>query len=337
MEFTPSQLTNATFRTVRKGYDPDEVEAFLEQAASALELAQQQATAMEARARAAVARLQEAAAAAEQAKADPTPAATPHAEVDAEDAETITRTLLLAQRTADTTIAEARAEADRLIGEARAEAETTIDSTREMSARLLEEAKAEARAVSESERQAAHNEVQALVARREFLVGDVEQLEQFLEEQRERLRAAARQIEALCERVPAGLGEVRRPVLSASADDDSGAAVATTDAATRTATATSVGERADDATADTGHDPYDDLPPTEPHPTIDAAGDADEAADDGGDVDDRDAAAADIDADDVDDGAGDDGEDDETATEPAGDTDTGPRQTVLIDDLRQPD
>jgi hypothetical protein len=129
--------------------------------------------------------------------------------------------LLLAQRTADTTIADAEAEAERIKLEARSEAEATIDSTREMSARLLDQARTEARRVTESERKAAANEVQSLVARREFLIGDVEQLEQFLVDQRERLRGAARQIEALCDRVPAGLGSVPPPVLSAS-DDDSG-------------------------------------------------------------------------------------------------------------------
>ena len=66
MDLTPSQVASATFRTVRKGYDPDEVAAFLEQTAKALEESLQQATAMEARARAAVARLQEVSAAAEQ-------------------------------------------------------------------------------------------------------------------------------------------------------------------------------------------------------------------------------------------------------------------------------
>ena len=126
-----------------------------------------------------------------------------------DEAETITRTLLLAQRTADTTVAEARIEAERIRNEARIETEATIDSTREMSAKLLEDARAEARRATESERQAAENEVQSLVARREFLVGDVDQLEQFLIDQRERLRSAARQIEALCDRVPAGLGQVR--------------------------------------------------------------------------------------------------------------------------------
>jgi DivIVA domain-containing protein len=251
-ELTPSQISAATFRTVRKGYDPDEVHAFLALAADALEIAQQQATSMEARARAAVARLQELTAAAQKADehADDSADATPHDEhqevpvepvEDADEADhadepdhadegddvdatepvgaadltprggvkvspeqsyTISRTLLLAQRTADTTVAEAKAEAERIKYEAQSEAEATIDSTREMSARLLEEARTEVRKASEAERVAAENEVQSLKARREFLVGDVNQLEMFLEEQRERLRSAARQIESLCDRVP---------------------------------------------------------------------------------------------------------------------------------------
>lgn len=229
MDLTPSQVASATFRTVRKGYDPDEVAVFLEQAAKALEESQQQATAMEARARAAVARLQEVSAAAEQqaaqqsalGKALDDAGAVGSGEVvrvSADEAETISRTLVLAQRTADATIADAQAEADRVLNEARAESEATLDSTREMSSKLLEEARNEARKASEAERLAAENEVQSLVARREFLVGDVDQLEQFLVEQRERLRAAARQLEAMCERVPSGLGQARAPVLSASDD-----------------------------------------------------------------------------------------------------------------------
>lgn len=234
MELTPAQVSGATFRTVRKGYDPDEVDAFLEQVAKALEECQQQAVAMEARARAAVARLQEVTAARQQAADDEAvldetqpliapPVARPERDdevhVTPDEAETISRTLLLAQRTADTAVAEAEAAAERIRLEARSEAENTIDSTREMSARLLEEARVEARKVSEAERTAAENEVQSLVARREFLVGDVDHLERFLDDQRERLRAAARQIEALVERVPAGLGPVSPPALSASDDE----------------------------------------------------------------------------------------------------------------------
>jgi DivIVA domain-containing protein len=224
MDLTPSQVASASFRTIRKGYDPDEVAAFLQQAAKALEDSQQQATAMEARARAAVARLQEVSAAAEKTalgKALDDAGAPDSADVvhvSADEAETISRTLVLAQRTADATVADARAEAERLLNDSRAESEATLDSTREMSAKLLDDARAEARKASEAERLAAENEVQSLVARREFLVGDVDQLEQFLIEQRERLRTAARQLEAMCEQVPAGLGHVRPPVLSASDD-----------------------------------------------------------------------------------------------------------------------
>ena len=224
-QIMPAQIMEASFRTIRKGYDPDEVDAFLAEVAKALEAARQQATAMEARARAAVSRLQEVSAAAAAAPAPPAPppeSGEAIVQIPAAEAETISRTLLLAQKTADSTVAEARSEAERIVSEATAEAEATIDSTREISAQLIEEARAEARSASEAERSAAENEVEALVARREFLVGDVDQLERFLIDQRDRLRGAARQIEALCERVPDGLGAVRPPALSASDDHDPG-------------------------------------------------------------------------------------------------------------------
>ena len=59
MELTPQAVRGTGFKTVRKGYDPGEVDVFKNQVASAIESAQNQATAMEARARAAVAKLQE--------------------------------------------------------------------------------------------------------------------------------------------------------------------------------------------------------------------------------------------------------------------------------------
>jgi len=54
MELTPQAVRSTGFKTVRKGYDPDEVDTFKNKVASAIESAQNQATAMEARARAAV-------------------------------------------------------------------------------------------------------------------------------------------------------------------------------------------------------------------------------------------------------------------------------------------
>lgn len=222
MDISPQRVRTAEFRTVKRGLDPDEVREFLNEVAAELERAQNQSTAMEARARAAVARLQEISesgattpiATSEPAAAAP---ATPSASVD--EAETISRTLLLAQRTADTAVAEAKAEAERIEREASAEAAKTIDSTREMSARLLEEAREEARRAGEAERLNVKTEVDSLRARRDFLESDVDHLERHLADERSRLREAATTLMDLTERVPGGLGEVRRPLLSASDDD----------------------------------------------------------------------------------------------------------------------
>lgn len=206
MEMSPQQVRNASFKSARRGFDPDEVQAFLREVAESLEAAQNQSTAMEARARAAVARLQDVSTSRE----SQTDSAV------AGDTETISRTLLLAQRTADATVSEAKADAERIVAAAQQEAATTIDSTREMSARLLEEARTEARQVSEVDRKAAQSEVESLLARRDFLESDVNQLENFLVDQRDRLRQAASALLDLSERVPGGLGAVRRPLLSAS-------------------------------------------------------------------------------------------------------------------------
>ena len=138
MEMSPQRVRSAEFKTVRKGADPDEVKVFLNDVADELERAQNQSTAMEARARAAVARLQEVS----ETAASPAPAAV---DASVDEAETISRTLLLAQRTADTTVAEARGEAARIVSAANDESATTLDSTREMAAQLLDEARVEAR------------------------------------------------------------------------------------------------------------------------------------------------------------------------------------------------
>jgi DivIVA domain-containing protein len=215
MEMSPQRVRSAEFKTVRKGADPDEVRVFLSDVADELERAQNQSTAMEARARAAVARLQEVSESS--AGSTPAPAATVEASVD--ESETISRTLLLAQRTADNAVAEARSDAARIVSAANDEAATTLDSTREMAAQLLDEARVEARRVGEAERISIASEVEALKARRDFLESDVEQLELFLAEQRSRLREAATSLVDITERIPGGLGEARSPLLSASDDE----------------------------------------------------------------------------------------------------------------------
>lgn len=213
MELSPQTVRNAQFKSARKGLDPDEVKTFLSSVADELERAQNQSTAMEARARAAVARMQE--------LTESTPAPPPPGEVpvvSTDEAETISRTLLLAQRTADQALADAKQESDKVMAAANLEASRTLESSQETSARLLEEARNEAREVGKEERISLDAEVNALMARRDFLESDVEHLEQFLVAQRGRLRDAAASLVELTERVPGGLGEVRRPLLSASDD-----------------------------------------------------------------------------------------------------------------------
>jgi DivIVA domain-containing protein len=196
MALNPQLIRERRFKQAKRGYDPGEVDGFLEAAASALEGAQNDATAMEARARAAVARLQELS----QAGAEG-----PRASTD--EAETISRTLLLAQRTADATVAEAQAEAERVLAAAGDDANS-----------LLEEARLEARREGEAVRVQVEGEVQALLARRDFLESDVDHLEQYLVAQRERITEAVSELSALVQRVPSGLGDMRRPLLSAAAE-----------------------------------------------------------------------------------------------------------------------
>src|SRR5258706_6388365 len=59
MAFSPQTVRSPGFKPVKKGYDQAEVDDFKEKVAAAIETAQNQATAMEARARAPVAKLQE--------------------------------------------------------------------------------------------------------------------------------------------------------------------------------------------------------------------------------------------------------------------------------------
>lgn len=215
MEYSPQDITTATFAIVKKGYDPSEVRSYLNGVSKALESSQQQATAMEARARAAVAKLQEltqseAAAPAAPPTAEPVPApAVP------DESEAIGRALLLAQRTADGLIAEARIEVDTMVSAARAEASTMVADAQRQAESTIEEGRAEGRRALESERAKAESDVQALLARRDFLLADVEQLETFVESHRARLLDLSN---SLRETAESNLADLRRPLLSAAAD-----------------------------------------------------------------------------------------------------------------------
>jgi DivIVA domain-containing protein len=120
MPLTPEDVQNKRFTVVRfgkSGYDEEEVDTFLDEIEAEMRrlLAESDSLRTEAAAAAAAAEL-----AAEQAKAEPEPVAEPAPPPVAEDPnETALRTLLLAQRTADDAIAQAKSEAEQLLNEAR--------------------------------------------------------------------------------------------------------------------------------------------------------------------------------------------------------------------------
>lgn len=124
MELTPKVFRDVQFREkLRGGYHPEDVDAFLEQAAVASEELQQ--------------RLQRA-----ESRAD-------RAERSLEDSstndDTLKRVLFMAQRTADQAVREAREEAERLLVEARAQGQTIISDAEERGRRAYESKAAEAR------------------------------------------------------------------------------------------------------------------------------------------------------------------------------------------------
>jgi DivIVA domain-containing protein len=206
MELTPQDVISEPFTTVKRGFDPDEVRSFLSRVAGALESSNERAIAMEARARAAMTKLQEG------------PAA-PDAGAPSGDEGAIGRVLLKAQAAADELVAEARDEAERIRSAAvaeRDEAEASAQRARDDAVQL---ATAEARRAGEAERLRVSEEVEALLARRDFLLADVDHLEGFVAEERSRIGAVAERLIALVGDSTTGLGEAHRPVVSAAGSD----------------------------------------------------------------------------------------------------------------------
>lgn len=145
------------FRERLRGYDVDEVDAYIDRVARAAALVQGR-----------IAELQQRVEAAE-ARQAPTPA---HAEAD----ESMSRILTLAQRTADAAIAEAEAEAAELLAGARTEAAATRADADDYASRVLAEAETgRRRAIVDAESAAA----EAIAHERERVSGAIAELEQY--------------------------------------------------------------------------------------------------------------------------------------------------------------
>jgi DivIVA domain-containing protein len=113
MPLTPNDVVNKQFAKVFRGYDMEEVDAFLDEVEEELKRLLTEKAQLESRSAQPAARAPEAAPVA---AATPPPVSAP----DPEDSQQAAlRTLLMAQRTADQAIEEARAEADKVLAEAR--------------------------------------------------------------------------------------------------------------------------------------------------------------------------------------------------------------------------
>jgi cell division initiation protein len=157
MDVTPRELRDTDIREGFRGYHRDDVDELLERAASTVE-------GLTERVRQLTERLSSAEGSAGKSR---------------ETEEMLQRTLVLAQKTADEAIAEARERARTMLEESESKAHN-----------LVTEAEETSRRIAENERQRLESEVQDLSSRRDTLNADVEALEKYESEYRGRLRKA---------------------------------------------------------------------------------------------------------------------------------------------------
>jgi DivIVA domain-containing protein len=167
MEISSKTLREVEFREKMRGYHPEDVDTFLEQVAAGIDTLQD-------RLRQAVERAQRAeAAASESGGAD----------------ETLRKTLVLAQRTADMAVQEAREQAARILAAAEAQAQGILTEAEERGRRTLEDTIAEAKA-----------ELSRLEAQRAQAEAEVGSLQRWVDEHKEHLRATLAEAMAAVDR-----------------------------------------------------------------------------------------------------------------------------------------
>jgi len=157
MDVSPKTLREVEFREKMRGYHPEDVDQFLERVAAGIEVLQD-------RLRQAIERAQRAEQAASEA---------------GNNDDALRRTLLLAQRTADLAVQEAREQAARIIAGAEQQAQSMIAEAEHRARRGHEDTVIEVR-----------TELAKLQARREELELDVGGLAAWIDEHRAQLRAA---------------------------------------------------------------------------------------------------------------------------------------------------
>lgn len=167
MEVSPKTLREVEFRGKARGYHPEDVDHFLEQVAAGIETLQD-------RLRQAIDRAQRAEAAASEAGGTD---------------DTLRKTLLLAQRTADLAVQEAREQASRILASAEQQAQSIIADAEERGRRTLEETIVECKA-----------ELARLEGERTQAAQEVETLQRWLDEHKAHLQASLSEALAAVER-----------------------------------------------------------------------------------------------------------------------------------------
>ena len=180
MDVSPRELRDTDIREAFRGYHRDDVDELLERAAATIE-------GLSERVRQITERISEAESSAGR---------------NREAEETLQRTLILAQRTADAAVADAQERAREMLDQA----ETT-------SRALVSEAETSARRIADDEHRRHEEEVLDLAARRETLVADVDALERFESEFRQRIRSMIQaELDSLGRAAPEGMPRPRPSV-----------------------------------------------------------------------------------------------------------------------------
>jgi cell division initiation protein len=156
MDISPRELRDTDIKEGFRGYHRDDVDELLERAASTIENLSERVRQMSERV----------------SDAQNTSSRSREAE------ETLQRTLVLAQRTADEAIADATKRARKMVEDAETRAHT-----------LVAEAETTSRRIAEDERHRIETEVRDLAGRRDKLKADVESLERFESDYRQRVRS----------------------------------------------------------------------------------------------------------------------------------------------------
>src|SRR5271165_1562924 len=181
MDLSAKVLREVEFRDRLRGYDTDEVDEFLEKVAVAVEELQEKMRQLAFRAERAERSVSDRAA--------------------DDDDDTIRRTLVLAQRTADLAVREAQEQAALLMDSARSESE-----------KLLNEARENARQLSLDADRRHSDDIKRLERQRDSVRVELRELSELLESERKRLAGSLRDALRFVERaMPKGEGSELRP------------------------------------------------------------------------------------------------------------------------------